>query len=74
MPKTTHKFTNVQQKRMLLKLCNRLYLKPMRVCQSLHSCVLCGEDITLGQEYRDGGYGARAHKECITRTVLECVK
>jgi hypothetical protein len=38
---------------------------PVRKCQSLHCCDVCGESITLGQEYRDGGYGRRAHVGCV---------
>lgn len=38
---------------------------PLRTCQSLHHCNLCSKDITYGQEYRDGGYGRRAHAFCV---------
>ena len=41
---------------------------PVRTCQSLHCCDVCGESITLGQEYRDGGYGRRAHVACVGET------
>lgn len=37
---------------------------PIRTCRSLHHCELCSKDITLGQRYRDGGYGRRLHVEC----------
>lgn len=49
----------------LLKFCNSLSLKPMRVCRSLHHCAFCGQDIRLGDEYRDGGLGRRAHEFCF---------
>lgn len=39
---------------------------PIRTCQSLHCCDVCGESITLGQQYRDGGYGRRAHVACLS--------
>lgn len=57
--------TNLQSRLMLQRLCNRLALAPIRTCRSLHSCVLCGRDIMLGQEYRDRGYAARAHEVCF---------
>jgi hypothetical protein len=37
----------------------------LRKCNSLHVCVLCSKDITLGQMYHDGGYGKRAHFACV---------
>jgi len=40
---------------------------PIRTCQSLHVCDPCGEQITLGQKYHDGGYGRRAHVACVGR-------
>ena len=58
------RFTNVQQKRMIAKLLRRLFGAPVRTCRSLHSCVLCGKDITDGQQYRDRGFAARAHEDC----------
>lgn len=57
--------TNLQARNMIQRLCNRLALAPVRTCRTLHGCVLCGKDITLGQEYRDKGYGARAHEACF---------
>jgi hypothetical protein len=58
--------TNLQAKRMLQKLINRLGLKPVRVCRSAAgSCVICGKPITQGDEYRDAGVMARAHLFCI---------
>lgn len=47
---------------------------PVRECRTLHTCRLCGEHITLGQEYRDGGYPRRAHLACIDKEVdpLSC--
>jgi hypothetical protein len=63
------KFTNKQQRVMIQRLCNRLALAPVRTCRTLHSCVLCGKDITDGQEYRDKGYGARAHEGCFKQAA-----
>lgn len=37
----------------------------IRVCRSLHHCEVCRKDITLGQQYRDGGYSRRAHVTCL---------
>lgn len=37
---------------------------PIRTCRSLHHCCICGNDITLGQRYHDGGYGRRGHVAC----------
>lgn len=42
----------------------------LRTCQSLHECCVCGEDITLGQRYRDGGYRRRAHESCADKDGL----
>ena len=38
--------------------------RPTRTCRSMHTCKDCGEKITYGQRYRDGGYGKRSHVEC----------
>lgn len=38
---------------------------PLRVCRTLHECGPCGEKITYGQAYYDGGYGRRAHRACL---------
>jgi hypothetical protein len=43
----------------------KLVKKPIRTCRSLHFCELCGKSITLGERYHDGGYGYRAHVECV---------
>lgn len=40
---------------------------PLRTCRSLHSCCLCKKDITLGDQYRDRGYGRRAHLDCMVK-------
>lgn len=37
----------------------------LRKCHSLHHCEICDEDITHGEQYHDGGYGKRAHKDCV---------
>lgn len=39
--------------------------KPRRVCQTVHSCALCGDAIRYGEAYFDGGYGHRAHEACV---------
>lgn len=57
--------TNKQSKRMLQNLCNSLALAPTRECKYLHSCVLCGTDITSGEMYKDRGYARRAHLDCF---------
>lgn len=44
---------------------------PIRVCRSLHTCALCGEAITLGQEYHDGGFCRRAHVACVDQAVAK---
>ncbi len=36
-----------------------------RTCYSLHECALCGSLIRLGERYKDGGYGRRAHDDCV---------
>lgn len=56
---------NKQSKRMLQNLCNSLALAPTRECKYLHSCVLCGTDITSGEMYKDRGYARRAHLDCF---------
>jgi hypothetical protein len=38
--------------------------RPLRTCRTLHHCEVCKRDITIGQQYRDGGYGKRAHETC----------
>lgn len=42
-----------------------------RRCYSSHACCLCPEEITIGQEYFDGGYGRRAHVVCIDRAARQ---
>lgn len=65
---------NLQAKRMLQSQLNRLALSPTRTCQSLHSCIFCGQNITLGQKYRDRGYACRAHVDCVAgmSSILRC--
>ena len=36
---------------------------PVRTCRTLHECEACGGSITIGQRYRDGGYGRRFHED-----------
>lgn len=38
---------------------------PLRICRSLHHCEVCDKDITLGEQYFDGGHSRRAHRTCI---------
>ena len=45
--------------------------RKLRYCYSLHECELCDRPITLGQYYRDGGYGKRAHDDCVGKKILE---
>ncbi len=47
------------------KLIASLRDKPLRVCQTMHECCLCRKTIQYGDQYRDGGYGRRAHVECL---------
>ena len=37
----------------------------LRICRWLNHCKICNKDITDGQQYRDGGYGRRAHEDCV---------
>lgn len=37
---------------------------PLRTCRYFDKCELCGEQINAGQQYRDGGFGRRAHVQC----------
>ncbi len=39
--------------------------RKVRICRSVHECALCGQDLTYGRDYHDGGYGRRAHVECV---------
>jgi len=43
----------------------------IRTCQTMHECCLCKETIRCGQNYRDGGYGRRAHVECADNNMIE---
>ncbi len=45
----------------------QLKKKPLRVCQTLHECCLCTHQIKLGEHYYDGGYGRRAHLDCVDK-------
>ncbi len=48
------------------RLCSTGWEKyPIRGCNSLHFCEVCQKDITMAQQYYDGGYGRRAHVECV---------
>jgi len=39
----------------------------IRTCRYLNSCMLCEQDIRSGEQYYDGGYGRRAHVECVKK-------
>lgn len=49
---------------------------PVRVCRSLHFCEICCVDITVGEEYRDGGYSLRCPSVFVSedqpRHLPEC--
>lgn len=51
---------------------------PLRNCRTLHFCQICQGDIFCGEEYYDGGYSRRAHKDCAyelwlrSRPCMEC--
>lgn len=62
--------TNKQNARLLRRLCNSLGLLKTTTCRlAIFSCVLCGKDITNGDEYKNGGYARRAHVYCLTETA-----
>ncbi len=63
--------TNLQSKKLLQKMCNRLALALKRTCRTLHTCVFCAQPIRDGDEYRDKGYAARAHELCFQAVNLE---
>lgn len=42
----------------------------LRICKSLHECSVCEEQIKYGEEYYDGGYGKRAHEECVNPNII----
>jgi hypothetical protein len=46
-------------------LWNKYSRYKIRRCLSMHDCAVCEQDITLGQYYFDGGYGRRAHVDCV---------
>jgi len=39
----------------------------VRTCIYLNECCWCGKAIRAGEQYFDGGYGRRAHVNCIGR-------
>ncbi len=47
------------------KLIETLRKAPIMQCYSMHECCLCKNKIALGEQYRDGGYGRRAHIGCV---------
>ena len=40
------------------------YEYPLRTCLYMNECAVCGQRITSGQKYYDGGYNRRCHIEC----------
>lgn len=43
---------------------------PIRVCRYSHECDVCEEKIAMGEKYYDGGYGRRAHWDCVNPTFI----
>lgn len=43
----------------------RIRKYPLRTCGWLCGCRICEEDITVGEQYYDGGYSRRFHKKCV---------
>ncbi len=41
--------------------------RKLRTCYGLHQCEVCQGMIKQGELYRDGGYGKRAHEECVDK-------
>ena len=50
-----------------MKLLKSLRLAPLRTCLSMHECALCGQTISIGQQYRARGHNRRAHQTCLER-------
>jgi len=46
---------------------NRIMRKPRRTCMTMHHCELCNQPIMAGERYHDGGYGMRAHTQCVVK-------
>ncbi len=38
---------------------------PKRMCRWLNECSLCDRHIKSGEIYYDGGFGRRAHENCV---------
>ena len=55
------------------KSLTRLASKPVRTCYTMHDCCLCPVIIVSGRKYHDGGYGKRAHIECV-QSALETIR
>ena len=49
----------------LQAMCRRLALAPLRICKSRHTCTFCAQQITVHEQYREAGIGARAHVICF---------
>src|SRR5258708_7173069 len=56
-----------QQKSFLLA--NSLARHPFQKCLLLHVWALCRAIIGIGDKYRDGGFGRRAHEVCVQATL-----
>lgn len=44
---------------------------PVRTCNISHYCFICSENVRYGDEYYDGSYGKRAHKECVEKEFAD---
>ena len=52
-----------------MRIADRLSQKIQRTCRYLNHCRLCDKPITFGQRYHDGGFGNRAHVECVVEAL-----
>lgn len=59
------------EEKRIRKMINRLALATIRQCRSLHTCCFCNNSILNGDQYRDKGYGARAHETCFQAVARE---
>ena len=53
------------KKRATSRTVDGLVRKPVRKCQTMHECCVCRTTIHRGDYYYDGGYGRRAHVNCL---------
>lgn len=69
--------TNLQSRKLLQRMCNRLALASVRTCRAVptsgvpYSCIFCGQPVRIGDAYRDKGYAARAHDFCFRAVARE---